>query len=130
MAWGNDGNVPREQQMVSPAGKWRLEVTDIDSADSALKATNSDGDGLALEVAGKTYLNGQTEIEDNLTCDSECHVTETLYADGEANVTGHLNCEDDVDIDGQLAVGPAAAAGEIDSGGNAQDLKIDAERYL
>ena len=49
--------------MVSPNG-YSLEVTDFDAATSALKTTNSDADGLALEAVGKTKLNGDVEISD------------------------------------------------------------------
>jgi hypothetical protein len=124
-SWGNEEHEQHDQDMISPAGR-RLEVANLNAAASALKTTNSNANGLALEVVGRTYLGSLTTIEDNLTCNAECHVTETLFADAEANVAGHLNCEDDVDIDGQLQVGPANAAGEIDSGGdqNPQELRI------
>ncbi len=124
-SWGNEEETTEDQHMESPEG-YHLKVTNADENGPALYAKNDNAgaNALALEVVGKAYLSSLTRIGDHLTCEAECHVLETLFAEAEVNVVGHLNCEDAVSIDGQLAVGPNNAAGEIDSGGNPQDLKI------
>ena len=52
------------------------DVNDGNDAKIAIHAINSstNANARALEVVGKTYLNGLTEIEDNLTLNAECRV--------------------------------------------------------
>jgi len=119
-SWGNEAGTPYEQDMQSPAGNYNLEVTDIDAARSALKATNSNANGLALDVSGKTLLDGKVTIEDELTINEQVFINAGVE-------TGSLKATGSSSIDGSLAVGPDDAAGELDSGGTGvspQDLKI------
>jgi len=115
--WGNGQDVRAGVDMQSPAGNFNLEVTDINAARSALKATNSNGNGLALEAIGKTKLDGDVEIDNGiLNCREEVHVFDQLFAESAALIVGTLTCESGVSVDGNLTVGPSDAAGNINSG--------------
>jgi len=82
-SWGNTNESTNDQDMISGAAHHRiLKVNDVEDGEGsgdnkiALHTKNSStaANARALEVVGKTYLNGLTEIEDNLTLNAECRV--------------------------------------------------------
>ncbi len=117
-SWGNEGDggngVKKEQNMVSPAGNYNLEVTDIDADRSALKATNSNGgaNARALKVTGKTELDGVVTIDGKTTVDGNLVITGAengLYAEGAES----------------LLIGTTAGTGEVVIGNENDGVRIE-----
>ena len=137
--WGNGDNAQYDVDMQSPEGNLNLEVTDINAARSALKATNSNANGLALEVLGKSLLDGAVTlgqngttvtVEGEIQANSELHANDLFCAEAGTLLVGSVTCESGVEIDGDVTVGPNDAAGNIDSGGlpaTPRDLNIGSQ---
>ena len=139
-----DVNIGRATQDVNVADDLnvggKVVIDDLDENATALKTTNSNAEAnaLALEVVGKTKLNGavsmgqaggKVTVMGELRVNEELHVNDLLVAEAAACVVGNLTCESnvhleaDLRVDGDVVVGPGDAAALIDAR-NSQDLQI------
>ena len=134
MAWGNNGNVPHEQQMESPVGNYRLKVTDVNNNDAnqpAIHAINSNAGANALallvegvsKLEGKTQITGILEVGDKIWALGGGRITfgDEVYFDGPVLLEaggeseGHFRFKEDVVMWSKLNVGPGDDAGQINA---------------
>jgi len=109
MAWGNNGNVDYQAQNITTAGNGTLTVPNgLTQLGGGLEVTDiSDIGGSEIQVHSKVHFNDTVFMEADAECASILGVVGTFTADSEARLLGAVK------------VGPAGAAGSIDSGGSA-----------
>ncbi|NQU05679.1 MAG: hypothetical protein HQ568_06265 [Calditrichaeota bacterium] len=119
--WGNSDTSQNADQDLVTLGNEIIEVVDIDDDErTALKTSNSNAAGLALEVVGKVNLSSSVTIGGVTTLNGEVTAAEQVYATDGLEVTGAFDARSVAVIEGDINIGKSDVDGQINANGSAQ----------